>query len=85
MSTFRNTNEPDTEKLRETIQRKLQYLTPEDGEAEQTDHHKRIRTLTEKTMKTADDKFTRKEIRQTKTYIKRTRRRFHKQNPVSLD
>jgi len=48
------------------IQCTLEYLIPKDEEAEETDHHKRIRILTEEPMEMEDNKdFTTEEIRQT--------------------
>jgi hypothetical protein len=48
------------------IQSILEYLIPKDEEAEETDHHKRVRTLIEEPMETEDDRdFTTEEIRQT--------------------
>jgi 5'-deoxynucleotidase YfbR-like HD superfamily hydrolase len=48
------------------IQCILEHLIPKDEEAEETDHHKRIRTLIEEPVKTEDDgDFTAEEIKQT--------------------
>jgi hypothetical protein len=69
-STLRKTNGLHTEDLRETIQCIPEYLTPKDEEAEDTDHHKRVRKLVEEPMVTEDDRdFTKEEIRQTITSI----------------
>jgi hypothetical protein len=64
MSTLQKTNGSHTE-LRETVQCIPEHLIPKD-EAEETDHHKRIRTLIEEPVKTVDDRdFTAEEIKQT--------------------
>ena len=65
MSTLQKANGLYTEDLRETIQCTLEYLVPKDEEAEETDHHKQVRTLIEEPMDTEDDRdFTTEEIRQ---------------------
>jgi hypothetical protein len=65
MSTLQNINGSHTSDIRETIQCILETLIPKD-EAEETDHHKLIRTLIEELMGTEDDReFTSEEIRQT--------------------
>jgi len=51
--------------LREMLQCTLEYLIPKDKETEETENHKRIRTLIEEPMETKDDRdFTTEEIRQ---------------------
>ena len=66
MSTLQKTNGSHTEDLCETLQCTLEYFIPKDEEAEETDHHRRIRTLIEEPMETDDDRdFTTDEIRQT--------------------
>jgi transcription termination factor NusB len=66
MSTLQKTNGSHTSDLRETIQCILENLIPKDDKAEETDHHKRIRTFIEEPMETEDDReFTSEGIRQT--------------------
>jgi hypothetical protein len=66
MSTLQKTNGLHTEDLRETIQGILEYLIPKDGEAEETDHHKRVTKLIVETMEMEDDRdFNTEEIGQT--------------------
>jgi hypothetical protein len=66
MSTLQKTNGSHAEDLRETIQCILEHLIPKDEEAEETDHHKRIKTLIAEPVKTEDDRdFTAEEIKQT--------------------
>jgi hypothetical protein len=66
MSTLQKTNGSHIEDLRETIQCTLEYLIHKDEEAEETDHHKRIRKLIEEPMEMEDDRdFTTEEIRRT--------------------
>jgi hypothetical protein len=65
MSTLQKTNGSHTENLRETIRCILEHLIPKDEEAEETNYHKRIRTLIED-VKTEDDRhFAAEEIKQT--------------------
>ena len=55
-----------TRQTRETLQCILENFIPKDDKAEETDHHKRIRTFTEEPMGPEDDReFTSEEIRQT--------------------
>jgi hypothetical protein len=64
-STLQKTNGSHTSDLRETIECILENLTPKDDEAEETDHHRRIRTLIEEPMGTEDVReFISEEIRQ---------------------
>jgi len=66
MSTLQKTNGSHTEDLRETIKCIIEHLIPKDEEAEETDYHKRIRTLMKEPVKTEDDRdFTAEEIKQT--------------------
>jgi len=66
MSTLQKTNGSHTEDLREKIQCTSEHLIPKDKEEEETEHHKRIRTLMEEPMEKKDDRdFTTEEIRQT--------------------
>jgi hypothetical protein len=76
ISTLQKANASHTADLSETIQCILENLIPKDDKTEETDHHKRIRTLIEEPMKTEDDReFTSEEIRQTITSID------HKKSP----
>ena len=75
MSTLQKTDGSHTKDQRETIQCTVEYLIPKDEEAEETDHHKRIRILIEEPMEIEDDRyFTTEEIRQTIKSIDRKRR-----------
>ena len=65
MSTLQKTKESHTVVLREISQCTLEYLIHKDKKTEETENHKRIRTLMEETMETKDDRdFTTEEIRQ---------------------
>jgi hypothetical protein len=60
------TNGSHTEDLKEKIHCTLEYFISKDQEAEETEHHRCIRTLIEEPMERKDDKdFTTEEIRQT--------------------
>ena len=81
---MQKTNGLNTENIRETLECTLEQLIPKDEETEETDHHKRIRTLTEESMETEDDReFTTEEIRQAikhRSQKSTRRRRNYKQN-----
>jgi len=64
MSTLLKTKGSHPEDLRETIQFILEHLIAKDEKAEETDYHKRVRTLIEGPVKTKDDRhFTAEEIK----------------------
>ena len=66
MSNLQKTDGSHTEDIREKIQCTLEYVIPKDEEAEEADHHKRIRTFFEEHVETEDDReSTTEEIRQT--------------------